>query len=347
MTTMPRRPRVTVAIPLHRSAAFVDVVSANIDRIADDDVEILVSDRTLFDDALEVLRQRHAHDPRISFLRSTGRPGWVDHYNALLRRARGRYFMWMAHDDDFEADHVIRLCATLDVNPDALLAFGRLCVIDVEGNPVEVSYLPELPIALGSMPRADEEISLLHHWNLGIASRGLCRRDEILRRRFTIRHTPGDVDADAFWAFAVVCAGPVVFEPACSIAKRLVPGSGSADWPQQRKRAVGQFQIVPLVGRYLMGARVPLSSSIKIMGFVIPWAVQRALRRTSAEVRSLTPSLVRRAVGRSLDGIVRRTAVVSASSAAHPSGCGALPGADGSDVARPVPIGESSTHRYR
>jgi hypothetical protein len=347
MTTMPRRPRVTVAIPLHRSAPFVDVVSANIDRIADDDVEILVSDRTLFDDALEVLRQRHTHDSRVSFLRCTGRPGWVDHYNALLRRARGRYFMWMAHDDDFEADYVSRLGAALDMNPDALLAFGRLRVIDVEGSPVEVSYLPELPIALGRMPRADEAIGLLHHWNLGIASRGLCRRDEILRRQLTIRHTPGDVDADAFWVLAVVCAGPVVVEPACSVAKRLVPGSGSAEWPQQRKRALGQFQIVPLIGRYLLGARVPLRSSMRIMCFVVPWAVQRALRRTPTEMRSLTPLLVRRSLGRSLDRILRRTAAVSASSEFHRSGCGVLPGAEDSDVGRSIGFGASSMEAYR
>jgi len=326
MTTMPRRPRVTVAIPLHRSAPFLDVVSANIDRIADDDVEILVSDRTVLDDALEVLRQRHAHDARVSFRRCTGKPGWVEHYNALLRRARGRYFMWMAHDDDFEADYVSRLGAALDMTPDALLAFGRLRVIDVEGNPVEVSYLPELPIALGRMPRADEAIALLRHWNPGIASRGLFRRDEILRRRLTIRHTPGDVDADAFWAFAVSCAGPVVFEPACSVAKRLVPGSGSADWPQQRERALGQIQVVPLVGRYLMAARVPLSRSMRIMCFVLPWAVQRALRRTSVEVRSLAPPLVRRAVGQSLDQILRRTAA---------------------EVGRSICVGESSNEGYR
>ena len=299
--TKPSRPRVTVAIPLHRSAPFVDVVSANIDRIAGDDVEILVSDRTLCDDALEVLRDRHGHDPRISFLCGTDDPGWVNHYNALLRRAHGGYFMWMPHDDDFPADYVSRLGATLDAHADALLAFGGLRVIDVDGNPVEVSYLPELPIALGRMSRADEAIALLHRWNLGIAFRGLCRRDELLRRRLTIRHTRGDVDADAYWVLAVVCAGPVVFDPECSVNKRLVPGSGSADWPQQRKSALGQFQLIPLIARYLAAARVPLRRSTRILCFVTPWAVQRALVRTPIARRGLIPARARRSVGWLLD----------------------------------------------
>ncbi len=312
------RPRVTVAIPLHRSAPFVDVVSANIHRIAGDDVEILISDRTRCDDALGVLRDRHGRDPRISFLRDTDDPGWVDHHNALLRRARGRYFMWMAHDDDFPADYVSRLSAVLDAHVDALLAFGGLRVIDVDGNPVEVSYLPEMPIALGRMSRADEAIALLHRWNLGIASRGLCRRDELLRRRLTIRHTRGDVDADAYWVFAVVCAGSVVFDPKCSVAKRVVPGSGSAHWPRQRQGALVQFELVPLIARYLAAGRVPLRTSTQILCFVTPWAVQRALGQVPRELRGLFPVRLRRPVGRLLDRIVRRAAAVGAESWSTP-----------------------------
>jgi hypothetical protein len=311
------RPRVTVAIPLHRSAPFVDVVSANIDRIAGDDVEILVSDRSLCDDALEVLHDRHGHDPRISFLCGTDDPGWVNHYNALLCRARGRYFMWMAHDDDFPADYVSRLGAALDAHVDALLAFGGLRVIDADGNPLEVSY-PELPIALGRMSRADEAIALLHRWNLGIASRGLCRRDDLLERRLTIRHTRRDVDADAYWVLAVVCAGPVVFDPECLVAKRNVPGSGSADWPQERKSALGQFRLVPLVARYLAAARVPPRSSTRILCFVTPWAVQRGLERTPTELRGLVPAPVRHLVRWLLDGVVWRTAAVRAEPGTRP-----------------------------
>src|SRR5262245_61620940 len=59
------RPFLTIAIPLHRSRPFVDVVSANIDAIGREDAEILLSDRTGLDDALEVLTRRHAGDSRI------------------------------------------------------------------------------------------------------------------------------------------------------------------------------------------------------------------------------------------------------------------------------------------
>lgn len=136
MTTAARHPRITVAIPLHRSARFVDIVSANIERITADDVEILVSDRTRCDDTLEVLRQRHESDSRVTFLCSTD---------------------------------------------------------NLDGAEYEDPYLPELQISLGDRSRAREAMALLEHWNLGVLLRGLVRRDEILRRRLTVRHNHGDV----------------------------------------------------------------------------------------------------------------------------------------------------------
>ena len=44
-------PLLTIAIPMHRSRPFVDIISANLDAIGRDDVEILLSDRTAVDDA--------------------------------------------------------------------------------------------------------------------------------------------------------------------------------------------------------------------------------------------------------------------------------------------------------
>ena len=70
-----RDPVVTIAIPLHRSRAFVDVVSANIAAVQRNDVEILVSDRTGLDDALDVIARRYAHDPRVVPLRADRRRG--------------------------------------------------------------------------------------------------------------------------------------------------------------------------------------------------------------------------------------------------------------------------------
>jgi len=43
---------------------------------------------------------------------------------------------------------------------EVLLAFGALRAVDVDGTPLDVPYLPELPVDLGRLPRVDEAIAL-------------------------------------------------------------------------------------------------------------------------------------------------------------------------------------------
>ena len=61
-------------------------MTANIDAIERDDVEILVSDRTGLDDALEVLAARYESDRRVTTLCAVDGADWVRHCNSLLRR---------------------------------------------------------------------------------------------------------------------------------------------------------------------------------------------------------------------------------------------------------------------
>src|SRR6187397_2030409 len=73
-------PLVSVAIPLYRSRPFVDRIARNIETLDYPSVEILISDRHMDDDAIELLGARFAGDPRIRLLRANDRAGWVEHY---------------------------------------------------------------------------------------------------------------------------------------------------------------------------------------------------------------------------------------------------------------------------
>jgi glycosyltransferase involved in cell wall biosynthesis len=55
-------PRVSVAIPLYRSARFMDIIIANIEAMPKQDIEILISDRHCFDDTIDRLMERYATD---------------------------------------------------------------------------------------------------------------------------------------------------------------------------------------------------------------------------------------------------------------------------------------------
>ena len=82
-------PLVTIAVPLYRSARFVDNIVSNIAALTYDPVEILISDRHGFDDAIDQLEARYRRDPRVRILRARDGIDWAAHYNELLKAATG------------------------------------------------------------------------------------------------------------------------------------------------------------------------------------------------------------------------------------------------------------------
>src|SRR4051812_37807283 len=95
-------PLVSVGIPLYRSRPFLGSLRENcIALAAENNVEVIVSDRHGFDDTLDILNTEWKHNLRFHFLKASDCLNWVEHMNLLLREARGTYFRWMPHDDCF------------------------------------------------------------------------------------------------------------------------------------------------------------------------------------------------------------------------------------------------------
>ncbi|GAB2786713.1 hypothetical protein GCM10027275_34050 [Rhabdobacter roseus] len=209
---VPNAPLVSVAIPLYRSKRFVRVIKHNVRRLRLPNVEILISDRHSEDDALDLLRQELGDDPRIRFLQTNDGIGWVDHYNALLQQASGRYFMWMPHDDTFPAGYVADLVHDLERHPEAWLSFGNMYAIHKEKKTKLLSYLPD-NLNYNHKPwHPLHSVRLAATYNPGIAFRGVFRRDRVLAHNLLIRHsTPNDQYADLYWVFALGLHGKLFY----------------------------------------------------------------------------------------------------------------------------------------
>ena len=295
---MPIPTSTTVAIPMHASRPFVDVISANIAALPDD-VEIILSDHTCVDDAIEILRARHGDDPRVRFVAEPDGLGIVDHYNRLLRDAGGDYFMWMPHDDTFPPEYVPLLRAALDANPSANLAFGSVRPIDLEGAllPKMVRFYVDPPIELGRLARAREASVLWHRWSMWIPYRGLMRRREVLRRRLFMRPGLTEYWHDNTWVFAMTVVAPIVYVPECMCEKRFHPRSHHVQ--MGRRRAIDEFWEIVTVTRYMAAARPPWRDAAEAVVYTTLLAVVRACRLLPERVRESCPDPVRR-VARSL-----------------------------------------------
>jgi glycosyltransferase involved in cell wall biosynthesis len=240
---------VTVAIPLYKSRRFLEVIIGNIEAIDYPHAEIIVSDRHCADDAIDVLAERFRGDARLKFLRARDGINWPEHYNALLRAASGTYFCWMPHDDSYPPGYVTRLVECLEREPGAVLAYGRMETVDLEGRPVERFMRHELPVAPGARWTPALAARLLMFRYLEVPFRGVFRRDVVMREGLFIRPTARTEACDTYWVFGLALKGRLRFVPECSCRKRFYPTSTHAvQWANR-----------PSLNQVIDGLRVPAS----------------------------------------------------------------------------------------
>ena len=200
-----KKKSLTVVIPLHKGKPYVDQISSNINNIPAG-VQIILSDQTQEDDALKVLAERHARDPRITVRSKLSAPGWRIHANELIAETTTEYFSILAQDDIINSSYYPKLVSALRKNSKAGLAFGRIEVLDYRKASVERHFFSGPPFQLGRNPPWVDAIELDRQWNLGIPYRGVIRK-RILQ---TIDETPGDRFADQIWVFGMALLEPMV-----------------------------------------------------------------------------------------------------------------------------------------
>lgn len=221
---------ITVVVPLHASMRWVDNVEANVRALPSMVTEVLLSDRTAVDGAAEVLRTRLADDPRVSVVREARGLTWPEHCQLLVEEASGDLAMLMPHDDVFEASWVPVLAEALDHHPRALLAFGRVVMVEAEGVTPHTGWQPRLLLP-GEIHGLDA-VRLVADGELGVPFRGLFRRREVLDLGIRLesptasrgRH-PG---VDQLWALAIALRGGLVVDDRVVTRKRVHPESATA-----------------------------------------------------------------------------------------------------------------------
>lgn len=224
-------PRVSVVIPLYRSARFIDTIIANIEAMPASDVEILISDRHCHDDTIDRLETRYARDHRVRCLKHRDDIDWVGHINALLKEARGEYWRFLPHDDLSPPGSLEALMKALDLHPEAVIAYGPTQAIDGEGKRLPERDRPH------PHPRQAEQ-----GWTLGLvlemfwagyfdgAFKGLVRRELVMENQLLIKSTLGQVFPERCWLFALCLLGRFHFVREATYIKRFYEGSTSSQW---------------------------------------------------------------------------------------------------------------------
>ena len=225
-------PLVSVGIPLYRSRPFLSSLRDNCAAlVAEDNVEVIISDRHGFDDTLDVLCAEWGHDARFRFLKDGDCLNWVEHMNLLLREARGDYFRWMPHDDCFPAGCLTPLIERLERTPSVILAYGPTRAIDAAGlcTP-ERDRLRSYPVSPGQNWTFQHSLDLFWKGFCDGAFKGLFRRRDVINAGLLIRPTHRLVHAERTWLFGVSLLGGLAEEPASIYLKRYHSDSVHVTW---------------------------------------------------------------------------------------------------------------------
>ena len=124
-------PCVSVCMPCHNGAAFIESAIQSVLGQSFCDFELLVVDDGSIDNTLDIVRQ--IDDPRIRIERNADSPGLPGNWNKCLELACGTYIRYLFQDDIMEPESLQVMVDFMQEHPSAALVFGSSKVIDETG----------------------------------------------------------------------------------------------------------------------------------------------------------------------------------------------------------------------
>ncbi len=138
-------PRVSVLLPVHNGAEFVESALRSVMAQTLREIEILVVDDASTDATPEILARLAAEDPRLRILRPERNLRLPGALNFGLAQVRGAYVARMDADDLCAPTRLARQAAFLDANPEIVLVGCSARHIDRAGRVLKTSVRAQTP----------------------------------------------------------------------------------------------------------------------------------------------------------------------------------------------------------
>jgi len=127
-------PRVTVGLPVFNGEKYLAGALACLQGQDHEDFEVVISDNASTDGTESICREYAGKDRRIRYYRNPANLGASRNYNRVFALARGEFFKWASHDDEFHPSLLRRCLETFDqAGPSAVLVFSKAEIIDAAG----------------------------------------------------------------------------------------------------------------------------------------------------------------------------------------------------------------------
>jgi glycosyltransferase involved in cell wall biosynthesis len=126
MESKNRYPLVSIGVPTYNRNVGIKKTLDSVLSQQYSNLEIIISDNHSTDNTQEIIESVKKDHPEIKYWRQKVNIGMVPNFEFVLRKASGKYFMWVADDDELEPGIIQKYVAFLEENPGYSLVSGQI-----------------------------------------------------------------------------------------------------------------------------------------------------------------------------------------------------------------------------
>jgi glycosyltransferase involved in cell wall biosynthesis len=173
------KPLVSLGLPVYNGARYLREALQALLSQDYQNIELIISDNASTDNSGEICLEVAARDGRVRYCRNETNIGAIKNFNSVFNLSRGKYFMWVAHDDWWHPTIVRKCVDVLEKNPEAVICSTAYGMLDVEGREFKRGGMHV--VEASSTDRAARIKQLLTNPSPQFAIYGLIRADALRR----------------------------------------------------------------------------------------------------------------------------------------------------------------------
>lgn len=123
-------PLVYIGMPVYNGERYLQTTIQSLLQQTYSHFKLIISDDNSTDHTEKVCRVFTKIDKRIHYIKQKEHQGFVNNFNFVLEKAKGKYFMWASQDDFWHPSFIKILVTLLQKYPDAILAMSNYANVD-------------------------------------------------------------------------------------------------------------------------------------------------------------------------------------------------------------------------
>ncbi|MZR31637.1 glycosyltransferase family 2 protein [Sneathiella litorea] len=257
-------PLVTALLPSYNAEAFIRKTLDSLVAQSWLNLEILIGDDFSTDGTPEIIQEYAARYENIRVLNREKNLGWLGNCNDLMANARGDMMFFAFHDDVVAPDYVSSLATALQREPDAILAYSDLELVDPDGTR-EFLDCAELSGVTNATMRGLMYARRRPDFHWWIPNRGIFRKQAYTIIGGIPKNEYGEFSADWTWLLHLSLLGPFIRVPETLCFKHYQKSSLSINW----KRTSAKYRGLARSGiKEVMRSDLDLFAKLLICGYL-------------------------------------------------------------------------------